>query len=133
MPDFLGGRIQVMDPTPATALSLIRSGKMLPLLITSANRSPELPDVPTAREVGLPDMTLEFWSGMLAPAGTPAEIVNKVNVTINDILQTPEMKKVMGSLGFDAKVGSPRDFAAFMSRETVRWGEIVKKTGVRFD
>jgi tripartite-type tricarboxylate transporter receptor subunit TctC len=133
MPDFLGGRIQVMDPTPATALSLIRSGKMLPLLITSANRSPELPDVPTAREVGLPDMTLEFWSGMLAPAGTPAAIVNKVNATINDILQTLEMKKVMGSLGFDAKIGSPQDFAAFMSQEKVRWGEIVKKTGVRFD
>ena len=64
LPDFLGGRIQVLNPTPSTSLPLIREGKMRALLITSPARSAELPDVPTAREVGLPELTLEFWAGV---------------------------------------------------------------------
>ena len=95
LPDFLGGRIQVLNPTPSTSLSLIRDGKMRPLLITSPARAAELPEVPTAREVGLPDLTLEFWAGVLAPAGTPPEIVSKVNAAINDTLRRAEMKDSM--------------------------------------
>jgi tripartite-type tricarboxylate transporter receptor subunit TctC len=131
LPDFLGGRIQVLNPTPSTSIQLIRQGKMRALLNTSATRSPELPDVPTAREVGLPDMTLEFWAGIMAPAGTPAEIVGKVNAAINETLRSPEMKDSMAKLSMAAKPGSPQDFAAFIKEETPRWTAIVKATGVR--
>jgi tripartite-type tricarboxylate transporter receptor subunit TctC len=131
LPDFLGGRIQVLNPTPSTSIQLIRQGKMRALLNTSATRSPELPDVPTAREVGLPDMTLEFWAGVMAPAGTPAEIVGKVNAAINETLRSPEMKDSMAKLSMAAKPGSPQDFAAFIKEETPRWTAIVKATGVR--
>ena len=79
----------MLNPTPSTSLPLIRDGKMRPLLITSPARSAELPDVPTAREVGLPELTLEFWAGVLAPAGTPPEIVGKLNAAINDTLRSP--------------------------------------------
>ena len=89
LPDFLGGRIQMLDPTPSTSLSLIRDGKMRALAITSASRSPELPDVPTASEVGMPGLTLEFWAGVLAPAGTPPAIVGKLNTAINETLRSP--------------------------------------------
>ena len=131
LPDFLGGRIQVLNPTPSTSIALIRDGKMRPLLITSPARSAELPEVPTAREVGLPDLTLEFWAGVLAPAGTPPEIVGKLNAAINETLRSAEMKDSMAKLGFDAKIGSPQDFAKFIAEETPRWTEIVKATGVK--
>ena len=131
MPDFLGGRIQMLIPTPSTTLPLIREGKMVPLAITSAERSPDLPDVPTAREAGMPELTLDFWNGMLAPAGTPPEIVTRLNAAINDSLQSPEMKASMGRLGLDAKVGSPEDFARFIADEIPRWTEIVKAVGAK--
>jgi tripartite-type tricarboxylate transporter receptor subunit TctC len=102
---------------------------MRALAITSEQRSPELPDVPTAREAGLPDLTLEFWAGILAPAGTPPEIVGKLNAAINEALRSPEMKDSMGKLGFEAKLGSPRDFAKFIAEETPRWNAIVKSIG----
>jgi len=131
LPDFLGGRIQVLNPTPSTSLSLIRAGKMRPLLITSPARTAGLPDVPTAREVGLPELTLEFWAGVMAPAATPPDIVDKINAAINDTLRSPDMKDSMNQLGMDAKIGSPRDFAAFIKDETPRWTAIVNSTGVK--
>lgn len=131
LPDFLGGRIQVLNPTPSTSLALIREGKMRPLLITSPERSPELPDVPTAREAGLGDLTLEFWAGVLAPAGTPPDIVARVNAAINDTLRSPEMKDAMSKLGMDAKIGSPQDYARFLAEETPRWTAVVKAAGVK--
>jgi tripartite-type tricarboxylate transporter receptor subunit TctC len=131
VPDFLGGRIQVLNPTPSTSLPLIREGKMRPLMITSPARSAELPDVPTAREVGLPELTLEFWAGVMAPAGTPPEIVASVNGAINDTLRLPEMKDAMTKLGFDAKIGSPQDYARFIAEETPRWTGIAKAVGAK--
>jgi tripartite-type tricarboxylate transporter receptor subunit TctC len=131
LPDFLGGRIQVLIPTPSTTLPLIRDGKMRALMITSPERSAELPDVPTAREVGLPALTLEFWAGILAPAGTPPDVIGKLNTAINETLRSDEMTASMTKLGFDAKTGSPQDFAKFVAEETPRWTEIVKATGVK--
>jgi tripartite-type tricarboxylate transporter receptor subunit TctC len=133
LPDFLGGRIQVLNPTPSTSLSLIRAGKMRPLLITSPARIAGLPDVPTAREVGLPELTLEFWAGVMAPVSTPADIVAKINAAINDTLRSPDMKDSMAKLGMDAKIGSPQDFATFIKEETPRWTAIVKSTGVKLE
>jgi tripartite-type tricarboxylate transporter receptor subunit TctC len=126
LPDFLGGRIQMLLPTPSTSLALIRDGKMRALAITRATRSPDLPDVPTFAELGLPDLTLAFWAGLLAPAGTPADIVNRLNATIEECLVSAEMKDAMAKLGFDPVIGSPQDFAAFIAAEIPRWVEIVK-------
>jgi tripartite-type tricarboxylate transporter receptor subunit TctC len=131
LPDFLGGRINMLNPTPSTSIPLIRDGKMHPLLITSPTRSAVLPEVPTAREVGMPDLTLEFWAGVLAPAGTPPEIVGKVNAAINDTLRSAEIKEAMAKLGMDAKIGSPQDYATFIAEETPRWNAVVKATGVK--
>ena len=133
LPDFLGGRIQMLNPTPSTSIPLIRDGRMRALAITSPARVAELPEVPTAREVGLPGLTLEFWAGVLAPAGTPPEIVGKLNAAINETLRSAEMKASMGKLGFEAKVGSPGDFARFIAAEIPRWEELVKSSGVKFD
>jgi tripartite-type tricarboxylate transporter receptor subunit TctC len=126
VPDFLGGRIQMLLPTPVTSLPLIRDGTMRPLAVTSATRSPDLPDVPTFAELGLPDLTLAFWAGMLAPAGTPPEIVRRLNAAINECLAAPDTKAAMTRLGFDPMIGSPQAFAAFIAAEIPRWAEIVK-------
>jgi tripartite-type tricarboxylate transporter receptor subunit TctC len=133
LPDFLGGRIQMLNPTPSTSIPLIRDGRMRALAITSPARIAELPDVPTVGEAGLPELTLEFWAGVLAPAGTPPEIVGKLNATINETLRSAEMKESMAKLGFDAKTGSPQDFAKFIGEEIPRWADIVKATGITFD
>jgi tripartite-type tricarboxylate transporter receptor subunit TctC len=133
LPDFLGGRIQVLNPTPSTSLALIRDGKMRALLITSPGRSGLLPEVPTARELGMPDLTLEFWAGVLAPAGTSPEIVGRLNAAINDTLRSPEMTEAMTKLGMDAKIGSPQDYARFIGEETRHWNAIVQSTGVKFE
>jgi tripartite-type tricarboxylate transporter receptor subunit TctC len=131
LPDFLGGRIQMLLPTPATTVALIREGKMRALAITSATRSSDLPDVPTMIECGLPELTLDFWAGMFAPAGTPPAVVDKLNAAINASLQSPEMKASMGKLGFEARIGSPQEFAAFIAEELPRWAEIVKSSGAQ--
>jgi tripartite-type tricarboxylate transporter receptor subunit TctC len=128
VPDFLGGRIQMLLPTPATSLPLIRDGKMRALAITSAARSPDLPDVPTFAELGLPDLTLAFWAGMLAPAGTPPDIVRRLNAAINECLAAPETKAAMAKLGFDPMIGSPQEFAGLIAAEIPRWAGIVKST-----
>jgi tripartite-type tricarboxylate transporter receptor subunit TctC len=133
LPDFLGGRIQMLNPTPSTSIPLIRDGRMRALAITSPARIAELPEVPTVREAGLPELTLEFWAGVLAPAGTPPGIVGKLNAAINETLRAPEMKESMAKLGFDAKIGSPQEFATFIAEEIPRWAEIVKATGVTFE
>jgi tripartite-type tricarboxylate transporter receptor subunit TctC len=133
LPDFLGGRIQMLLPTPATSLSLIRDGEMRALAITSATRSPDLPDVPTMIECGLPELTLDFWAGMLAPAGTPPAVVEMLNAAINASLQSPDMKASMAKLGFEAKIGSSREFAAFIAEELPRWADIVKSSGASID
>ncbi len=133
LPDFLGGRLQMLLPTPSTSLALIREGKMRALAITSPARSRDLPDVPTMNESGLPDLTLEFWAGLLAPAGTPPAVIERLSVTVNDVLRSPEMITSMTKLGFDTRIGSARDFAAFIAQEIPRWAEIVKSSGIKGD
>ncbi len=126
--DFLGGRIQMLTPTPSTSLPFIRNGQMLALAITSKARNADLPDVPTFRESGLPELTLDFWAGVFAPSGTPPGIINRLNAAINACLQSPATKDNMRKLGFDAKAQSPQGFAAFVAQEIPRWTEIVKST-----
>jgi len=131
IPDMLGGRIHVYWPTPATVLPLIREGKIKALAITSPQRNPGLPDVPTMKELGLDELTLEFWAGMWAPAGVPVDVVKKLNAAVNAALQSPEMIASMKKLGFESRIGSSQDFAAFVAAEIPRWTAVVKASGVK--
>jgi tripartite-type tricarboxylate transporter receptor subunit TctC len=131
IPDMLGGRIHVYWPTPATVLPLIREGKIKALAVTSPQRNPHLPDVPTMKELGLDELTLEFWAGMWAPAGVPVDVVDKLNAAVNAALQSPEMIASMKKLGFESRIGSSQDFAAFVAAEIPRWTAVVKASGVK--
>ena len=131
IPDMLGGRIHVYWPTPATVLPLIREGKIKALAITSPQRNPGLPDVPTMKELGLDELTLEFWAGMWAPAGVPVDVVEKLNAAVNAALRSSEMIASMKKLGFESRIGSSQDFAAFVAAEIPRWTAVVKASGVK--
>ena len=131
IPHMLGGRIHVYWPTPATVLPLIREGKIKALAITGPQRNPGLPDVPTMKELGLDELTLEFWAGMWAPAGVPVDVVDKLNAAVNEALQSPEMIASMKKLGFESRIGSSQDFAGFVAAEIPRWTAVVKASGVK--
>jgi len=117
--------------TVSNLVPLIEEQKIRALAVTGQARSPELPDVPTMAEAGLPRLTLGSWTGLLAPAGTPADIVTRLNSEINAIMATPEMKASMVKIGFAPQVGSPQDFAKFIAREIEVWGGAAKLAGIK--
>jgi tripartite-type tricarboxylate transporter receptor subunit TctC len=129
--DMLGGRIEMLFGTLATLLPLIQQGKVRALAVTTQTRTADLPDVPTMTESGLPQLALIFSAGLLAPAGTPADIVARLNAEINEAMKTPELAASMRKLGFEPTIWSPRDYAAFLAEEAVRWPAIVQASGVK--
>src|SRR6266404_345491 len=110
---------------------VIRDGRIKALAISSPQRSPDLPDVPTMKELGLDELTLEFWAGMWAPAGVPADVVEKLNAAVNEVLQSSEMIASLKKLGFESRIASSQDFAAFVAAEIPRWTAVVKASGVK--
>jgi tripartite-type tricarboxylate transporter receptor subunit TctC len=131
--DLVGGRIQVMFPSGANALSLIKTGKIRVLAVTSASRSTLLPDVPTIAEAGLPGYEVVFWFGVLAPAGTPPEIVAKLNSEINKILKMPDVREKMTATGDFPQGSTPEEFMQLIRTDITRWGKVVKDSGAKVD
>ena len=131
--DMLGGTIHINIGVTATLLPLIREGKVRPIAVWSKTRHPELPEVPTMIESGFPGLSLGFWVGLWAPAGTPAAVIDKVNAAANTALRSPEMMASMKRLGVDGSPGSPQDFAAFIADEAPKWADIVKASGVKVE
>jgi tripartite-type tricarboxylate transporter receptor subunit TctC len=131
--DLLAGQVQMIFETTAILLPHVQSGRLRALAVAVATRSPLLPDVPTTAESGYPKLIASFWSGLLAPAGTPAPIVAKLNAAVNDILKSKEAQTGLERLSAEAKIGSPRDFAAFIAAETPRWAAIASETGIKVD
>lgn len=128
--DLLGGHVNMNFSVTAAVLPLIREGKLRALAVTSEARSPDLPDVPTIAEVGLPRLTRGFWTALLGPAGTPVGIVNRLNAEINANLSTPEMRSSLSKFGYEPKAGSPQDFAALLSEEIEAWKMAAKLAGI---
>jgi tripartite-type tricarboxylate transporter receptor subunit TctC len=131
--DMLGGTIQLNIGTTATLLPLIRSGKIRAIAQWGKSREADLPDVPTMIESGFPGLSLGFWVGLWAPAGTPATIVDGLNRAANTALGSPEMKAAMARLGVAPSIGSVTDFARFIADEAPKWADIVKVSGAQID
>jgi tripartite-type tricarboxylate transporter receptor subunit TctC len=129
--DMLGGRIDMNFGTTATLLPLIQQGKVRALAVTTQKRSKDLPGVPTMIESGLPQLALIFSAGLLAPAGTPGEIIFRLNTEINEAMRAPELEASMAKLGFEPQIWSPQEYAAFLAEEARRWPPIVKAAGVK--
>ena len=112
---------------------LIKDNKVRALAIARGERWPELPDVPTLVESGFPDFTIDAWTGVVVPAGTPKEIVATLNRAINAGLQSPESKAGLAKFNAIAATGSPQDFGAFLASELPRWAALVKLAGAKAD
>ena len=131
--DLMGGQVQIMFDNLPSALPLIKAGKLRAIAVTSLKRAPALPDVPTISESGLPGFEASSWFGVLAPAGTPAPIVAKINADVNKWLQSPEAREQMLAQGANAAGGTPEQFAAHIRAETEKWAKVVKASGAKAD
>jgi tripartite-type tricarboxylate transporter receptor subunit TctC len=131
--DLLGGRIHINVAPVPQILPLIRAEKIRPIAYTGPKRSPDLPEVPTMAESGYPQVGFnpDVWMGIFAPAGTPKPIVDKVNAAINDVLRSPEMAPALKRFGYEAKISTPEEFAAFFAAEVKRWPPVLVRTGLK--
>jgi tripartite-type tricarboxylate transporter receptor subunit TctC len=133
MTDLVSGQIQMMIDGIGSLLPHIRDGKTRAVAVTGTARSPDLPGVPTMIESGYPDYRLTFWTGVLAPAGTPPAFVGKLNAAINEGLQTPDMRESLAKFNVEPNVTSPQEFSAFLAAEARKWADVVKATNIKVE
>jgi tripartite-type tricarboxylate transporter receptor subunit TctC len=130
---ILSDQVQMAFPDVSILIPLIREKKLKALAVTSAKRHPQLPEIPTMIESGIPDYVMTFWSGVVAPAGTPVEILDKFNGTINDGLKSEVVRDNLAKVGAEASPGSPKDFADFIAAETKKWSAVARMSGISPD
>ncbi|NPC59311.1 Bug family tripartite tricarboxylate transporter substrate binding protein [Caenimonas soli] len=131
--DLLGGRLTMMFDTVAQQTQNIATGKVRALAVTGPKRSPLLPQVPTAQEAGLKDFDVTIWFGVLAPAGTPAPVIERLNREIVAVMSSDEMKKKMQADGAEAKPTTPAEFSALIRGDLAKWTPVVKASGATVD
>ena len=130
--DLVAGHVSLMLDT-TTCLPFIAGGKMRALAVASKKRNPALPNVPTFDEAGLPGIYASSWYGLMAPAGTPRAVVDKLNAEANAVLKSPDMQKRMADFGAEVGGGSPEDFGNFIVSEIKRYEGIVKASGAKLE
>ena len=128
--DTIAGQIQITFQVTTGIMPFIQTGKLRPIGVVSPERIPELPDVPTMAEQGIKGMPPDAWQGIVAPAGTPADIVTKLNRVINEGLTNPQVRGGIIKLGGSPKLTSPAEFASFMATMKEEWAKVLKATGV---
>ncbi len=129
MNDLLGGPVKVSFVGVPNALPNLKNGKLKALGVSTAKRYGELPDVPAIAEDGVPGYDATIWLGLLAPPGTPRDVVQKINAEITKVLSQPEARKLMSSAGVDVATSSPEEFGRLIQGELDRWGKVVRDTG----
>ena len=133
VPDLLSGQLQLMFVSIPDVISHIQAGTLRPIGITSKERSRSLPDVVPMAEQGWPDFDVRGWFGVVAPAGTPKEIVDKYNATIKAMLARPDTQKTLANIGLDPLSSTPDEFAAFIKAEVAKWAPVVKASGAKVE
>ena len=131
--DVISGTVELYMSSVPTLIGQIRNNKLRPLAVTSAKRVDDLPNVPTINESGYKGFDAVTWFGLLAPAGTPKDVIARLNAEFNKALQNPELRKKLGDEGADAAGGTPEQFAALIRDEIPRWGKVVKESGAKID
>ncbi len=131
--DLLGGQVQMAIPGTAGMVGHIKAGKLRALAVTGATRSPQLPAVPTVMDSGVPGYEAYVWMGLLAPKGTPAPIVDKLQREVLRALATDEVKSYMASAGIEIVGSTPAEFGAFFRAEKDLWAKVIRETGAKID
>ena len=133
MADLLSGNVKLMFDSVASALPHIQAGRIIPIAVTTPDRAPQLPEVPTIAETVAPGYGAYGWTGLCAPTGTPAEILQKVNADLNAVLRQPAMQARFIELGGTAAPGTPEEFGDFVRREIAQWREVARIANVRLE
>ncbi len=131
--DVMAGHIQIMFDTLSTAAPLIKEGKLRAIAVTSAKRSAAFPELPTVAEAGVKDYAAEAWAGLVAPAGTPRDVIVRLQTAIAKIAARDQIKERLAAVGSEAVGSTSEQFAAAIKTERVRWAEIVKFSGAKAD
>ena len=127
--DLLGGTVDIMFDNMPSAIQHVRSNTLVPLAVTPATRSPELPDVPTIAEAGVEGYEATSWFGLFAPAGTPDDVVQTLHSAIVEALKDPEVVEKFNAQGAQVHIDTPEEFAEFIAAETEKWADVVKRSG----
>ena len=130
--DLVGGQTSMLFATMPTVLPLAKAGKLHALAVTGAQRNPAAPEIPAMTET-LPGFEVTNWIGIYAPAGTPADIVNKLNAEIMRIMRLPDVQSRLANEGARSRPNTPAEFAAFAKAETLKWGKLIRDAGVHVD
>ena len=133
IPDVLGGRVTMMFDNMPSSLPLVKDGKLRALGVTSAQRSPAAPEIPTIAEQGLPGFDAVSWFAMFAPAGTPKAIVDKLQVEVKKILQSSEVGRKLAEIGLEVVASTPEELAAYQRAEIAKWAKVVKDSGAKVE
>jgi len=131
--DLLAGQVQILFATPVASTQHIQSGRIRALAVSTAKRTVGLPDLPTVAEAGVPGYDSGVWYGVLAPAGTPREIINKLNGELNRVLNQPDYRNLLVQNGIDPAGGPPEELSKFIKSELVKWAKVVKDARVTVD
>ena len=129
--DLVGGQVDLTCVTAGSAVSLVRAGKIRAIAVMGPKRLAALPEVPTSRESGFPDFEQVGWFGLVAPAGTPREVVARLNAALNKALAQSDIREKLEVAGLESKPGTPEEMTALVESEYVRWGKVVKSVGIR--
>jgi tripartite-type tricarboxylate transporter receptor subunit TctC len=129
--DLMSGQMHFIIDAPGVLLPHVQSGKLRALAVTGPNRIAALPDIPTMVESGYPTFVMTFWTGVVAPAGTPAAVVDRLNKTINEALKSDAMKDRMAKFRVEPKPGTPQDFAGFIASEYKKWSGVIQAAGIK--
>src|SRR5216684_1929955 len=133
MNDVLSGEVHLVVIGIPAAAPHIKAGKLRALALIAPQRSPALPEVPTAAEAGLPNFEVTTWYGILAPAGTPKTIVARLNAELVRIMHAPELKERLAAMATDPATSTPEEFGDYIKREIAKWGEVVRQAGLKAD
>ena len=131
--DVIGGQVQLTFENPAVSLPLARSGSIRALAVTSSVRNPQIPELPTMIEAGVPDFVSVSFTGLVAPAGTPEAIIRKLNAAANESLKDAAVQSVLQKLAVDIHGGSPEEFGAYLAHEREKWGEVAKAANAQLN
>jgi tripartite-type tricarboxylate transporter receptor subunit TctC len=129
--DLIGGQLDVIFSNYPESLAYVKSGALRALAVTTKERSPDLPDVPTVAQAGLPDLIVENFTGVMAPAGTPPELVARIGKAIEKQISQPDMKKTLSQLGFTAQPRGPAEFKQYLAGEVARWSKTIQEAHIQ--
>jgi tripartite-type tricarboxylate transporter receptor subunit TctC len=131
--DVIAGQVQVMFATSASVIPFVKAGKLRALAVTSARRSPSVPDLPTVSEAGVAGFEAITWHGVVVPSATPAPLVERLNRDIVAVLGAPDLRERLAALGAEVLAGTPREFADYIAAEIPKWAKVVRDSGAKIE